>query len=237
MRRTITGEIEVPSESNRRVKYIRNIDRIPDIPPEERAVLKKVVDKYVFRANDHYLSLIDWSDPADPINPTLVTNIGGYSAGITFDTAGNLYAGNGFDAAGPSDTGWIKAFPFSAWAPALTGGPPADFEASGTLIADLLSASTLGFDAEGNLHVGGGDLYGGSDDNDYAGLVRSTSVAAALSGGGPADPFDLIGKATSIWQGGDPGECSSYQGYLEAFNSSDAVEIQSGTFCPFTTPY
>lgn len=130
------------------------------------------------------------SDPTSPTNPTVVTNIGGYSGGITFDADGNLYTGNAFDSTGPSDTGWIKAFSSASWEPALSGGPAVDFEAEGTLIVDLLSAAALGFDAEGNLHVGGGDLYGGSGDNDYAGLVRSTVVADALIGSGPADPLD-----------------------------------------------
>jgi hypothetical protein len=132
------------------------------------------------------------SSPGSPTNPIVVNNIGGYSAGITFDPAGNLYTGNAFDADGPSDTGWIKAFAASDWMAALTGGAPADFEASGTLIVDLLSAAALGFDAEGNLHVGGGDLFGSSGDYGYAGLVRSTAVADALGGGGPADPYDPL---------------------------------------------
>lgn len=132
------------------------------------------------------------SNPSSPTNPTIINNIGGYSAGLTFDSAGNLYTGNGFDADGPSDTGWIKAFSASDWMPALTGGMPADFEASGTLIVDLLAAGTLGFDAEGNLHVGGGDLYGGSGDYGYAGLVRNTALADALAGGDPADPLDPL---------------------------------------------
>ena len=85
------------------------------------------------------------SDPSSPANPTLVENIGGASAGVTFET-------------------------------------------QGTLIVDLLSASALGFDAEGNLHVGGGDFSTG--DTDYAGLVRAGAVADALGGGGPVDPLD-----------------------------------------------
>ena len=59
------------------------------------------------------------------------------------------------------DTGWIKAFEPADWMAPLTGGDPVDFEAEQTLIADLLSAASLGFDGEGDLYVGGGDLYGG----------------------------------------------------------------------------
>ncbi|MBN2562011.1 MAG: PEP-CTERM sorting domain-containing protein [Phycisphaerae bacterium] len=131
------------------------------------------------------------SSPSSPTNPIVITNIGGYSGGITFDAAGNLYTGNGYDDTGPSDTGWIKAFSDERWEAALSGGPAVDFEAEGTLIADLLSAAALGFDAEGNLHVGGGDYLGGAE-QDNAALVRGTAVADALAGGGPADPADPL---------------------------------------------
>jgi len=138
-------------------------------------------------------ALDTYSDPSSPDNPTVVTNIGGYSGGITFDAMGNLYTGNGYDDDGPSDTGWIKAFEPADWRPDLTGGVPVDFEEEGTLIADLLSAASLGFDAEGNLHVGGGDYLGGAE-QDNAALVCSTVVARALAGNGqanPADPFEV----------------------------------------------
>ncbi len=55
-----------------RVRYIRDIDGIPDIPPEQRAAIKKVAERYVFRANDYYLGLIDWNDPADPIRQIII---------------------------------------------------------------------------------------------------------------------------------------------------------------------
>lgn len=131
-----------------------------------------------------------FSEPSSPTNPTVVTNVGGASAGITFDTLGNLYTGNGYQFGGPSETGWIKAFSHDSWTEALSGGPAVDFEAEGTLIVDLLSAAALGFDAEGNLHVGGGDYAGGVNDKGFGALVRSTAIADAFSGFGPADPFD-----------------------------------------------
>jgi hypothetical protein len=127
-------------------------------------------------------------NPANPMNPTIVTGIGGASGGVALDGAGNLYTGNGFADAGPSGTGAVKAFDAAAWQAAVSGGPAIDFEADGTLVVDVLSASSLGFDGEGNLHVGGGDFN--EPDADYAALVRATAVAGALSGGGPADPND-----------------------------------------------
>ncbi|WP_054950534.1 KamA family radical SAM protein [Numidum massiliense] len=57
-------------------KYITNIDRITQIPEEEREKLKPITDKFVFRVNDYYLSLIDWDDPQDPIRKLVIPNTG-----------------------------------------------------------------------------------------------------------------------------------------------------------------
>ena len=56
----------------RRVRYVRKIDQIPGIPPAERQKLAKVTERYVFRANDYYLGLIDWEDPKDPIKQLII---------------------------------------------------------------------------------------------------------------------------------------------------------------------
>lgn len=129
------------------------------------------------------------ANPAAPVNRTLINNIGGASGGITFDIFGNLYTGNGFASSGPSETGDIKAFPATDWIVPLFGAPAVNFETNGTLIVDLLSASSLGFDAKGNLLVGGGDFFGGTD-LDFAAVVNRQNVLAALLGGGPVDPND-----------------------------------------------
>jgi hypothetical protein len=129
------------------------------------------------------------ADPLNPTNPTLVTNIGGASTGLTFSSTGYLFTGNGYAFGGPSGTGAIKAFAPSAWEPALTGGAAVDFENSGTLVGDLLSAGSLGFDVAGNLFVGGGDLFG-SGDGDYAALVSAAALQHALAGLGAVNPAD-----------------------------------------------
>ncbi|MGC9326526.1 MAG: KamA family radical SAM protein [Candidatus Hinthialibacter sp.] len=56
----------------RRVRYIRNVDQIPQLSPQERESLSRVSEKYAFRANDYYLDLIDWSDPNDPIRNLII---------------------------------------------------------------------------------------------------------------------------------------------------------------------
>ncbi|MCK4343064.1 MAG: KamA family radical SAM protein [Phycisphaerae bacterium] len=69
------SNIRLPAALRRRVKYIRSVDQIPNIPPEEREKLRKVTEKYVLRANDYYLKLIDWNDPNDPIRQLIIPRV------------------------------------------------------------------------------------------------------------------------------------------------------------------
>ena len=62
-------------DAKRRVKYVLDVDRIPNIPAEEREKLRRVSEQYVFRANDYYLELIDWNDPADPIRQLIIPRV------------------------------------------------------------------------------------------------------------------------------------------------------------------
>lgn len=59
-------------EKRRRAKYILNLDKVPQLSDEERARLKEVGKRYAFRANDYYLSLINWDDPNDPIRQLVI---------------------------------------------------------------------------------------------------------------------------------------------------------------------
>ena len=59
----------------RGVKYIRTVDKIPQLSAAEREQLKAVCKRYAFRANDYYLGLIDWSDPHDPIRHLIVPQV------------------------------------------------------------------------------------------------------------------------------------------------------------------
>ncbi len=58
------------------VRYVRNLASIAAIPEGEQAALVGVVARYAFRANDYYLSLIDWTDPADPIRRIVIPQLG-----------------------------------------------------------------------------------------------------------------------------------------------------------------
>jgi len=107
----------------------------------------------------------------------LVNDIGGASSGITIHD-GFLYTGNGFQFGGPSETGEVRAFALADLASSTLS-----FETQGITVTDLLSAGSLDFEAEGNLLVGGGDLFGGSGDFGYVGVVDAEDVDAALLGG------------------------------------------------------
>ncbi|WP_017726864.1 KamA family radical SAM protein [Halalkalibacterium ligniniphilum] len=57
-------------------KYIMDVDKIQQIPKAEREKLKQITDKFVFRVNEYYLSLIDWNNPNDPIRKLVIPNEG-----------------------------------------------------------------------------------------------------------------------------------------------------------------
>ncbi len=51
----------------RKPRYVTSVDKIPQLSPDEREIGRQVSEKFVFRTNDYYQSLIDWDDPHDPI--------------------------------------------------------------------------------------------------------------------------------------------------------------------------
>ncbi|MFN8547224.1 MAG: KamA family radical SAM protein [Candidatus Eisenbacteria bacterium] len=54
------------------MRYIRSAAQVTGIPAEAAATLEEVSKRYVFRANDYYLNLIDWNDPKDPIRQLVI---------------------------------------------------------------------------------------------------------------------------------------------------------------------
>ncbi len=55
-----------------KTKYVTSIGQLEHLNEQERAKLKKVTDKFAFRSNDYYLSLINWDDPDDPIRTIII---------------------------------------------------------------------------------------------------------------------------------------------------------------------
>jgi KamA family protein len=68
-------QADIRTVDRRKVRYVRTLDKLPNVPAHEREQLAKVAEKYVFRANDYYLELIDWDDPDDPIRQLIIPRI------------------------------------------------------------------------------------------------------------------------------------------------------------------
>jgi len=56
-------------------KYFRRLEQIPQLRKKEVKELQPVVDKFDFRTNEYYQSLIDWKDPDDPIRRIVIPDI------------------------------------------------------------------------------------------------------------------------------------------------------------------
>ncbi len=90
---------------------------------------------------------------------TLVGPVPGDPSGVAFDHAGNLYVGLGF-AQDTSRTGEIHRFDKEDVQAAIDSGIPLDFDTQSTLVVQVLSGTSMHFDNQGDLWVGGGDLIG-----------------------------------------------------------------------------
>jgi len=53
-------------------RYITKIDELDGLTDGEKLRLKAVTEQFPFRANEYYLSLIDWNDPDDPIRRLVI---------------------------------------------------------------------------------------------------------------------------------------------------------------------
>ena len=88
---------------------------------------------------------------------TIIEDIPGASAGVGFDSFGNLYTGIGLDPDGQR-TGEIRRFLSDDVDESIQTGTPLDFDDDGEFVAQVLSATGLVFDEEGDLWVAGGAL-------------------------------------------------------------------------------
>ena len=57
------------------MKYLAKIEQLNQLSRDEQVELKEVTDKFAFRSNDYYLSLIDWDDPDDPIRRIIIPGL------------------------------------------------------------------------------------------------------------------------------------------------------------------
>lgn len=125
-----------------------------------------------------------WRVDATSLSATqVIGNAVGGSGGIAL-RGGRVFVGDGFNSTdGGAPTGNVRAFDLAA----LAGTTDSVEFDTGTLVADALSASPIRFDSLGNLVVGGGDFFAGSNDFGYAAVIDSDAIFAAL-GGGPFAP-------------------------------------------------
>ena len=63
------------SEKFKKIKYLTKLEQIPQFSEKEREEMQKVNDKFVFRTNDYYQSLINWEDPNDPIKRIIMPDV------------------------------------------------------------------------------------------------------------------------------------------------------------------
>ncbi|MCQ1538514.1 KamA family radical SAM protein [Methanocalculus taiwanensis] len=57
-------------------RYITSVSRIPKLSAEEKNEIGQVEHWFSFKASEYYLSLIDWSDPFDPIRRLIIPDPG-----------------------------------------------------------------------------------------------------------------------------------------------------------------
>ena len=58
-----------------KTRYLTKLEQIEQLSEQERTELKKVTDRFPFRGNDYYLSLIDWDNPNDPIRTIIIPHL------------------------------------------------------------------------------------------------------------------------------------------------------------------
>lgn len=60
---------------NIRPRYLTKLDQVNALSDDERQELKPVADKFTFRTNEYYQSLINWDDPDDPIRRIVMPDV------------------------------------------------------------------------------------------------------------------------------------------------------------------
>jgi lysine 2,3-aminomutase len=61
--------------STSRPQTITSLDQVTELSDAEKNQLQPVAEKFVFRTNEYYQSLINWDDPADPIRRIVMPDI------------------------------------------------------------------------------------------------------------------------------------------------------------------
>jgi L-lysine 2,3-aminomutase len=60
---------------NIKPKYISKLDQVTELDELQKQQLEPVAEKFAFRTNEYYQSLINWEDPDDPIRRIVMPDI------------------------------------------------------------------------------------------------------------------------------------------------------------------
>lgn len=63
------------SFTEKKPKYLTVLSQIPELDEQQRSQLQPVAEKFAFRTNDYYQSLINWDDPSDPIRRIVMPDV------------------------------------------------------------------------------------------------------------------------------------------------------------------
>jgi len=55
-----------------KTKYVTKIENLNQLSSSEKKALNPVAERFAFRCNDYYLSLINWNDPNDPLRKVVI---------------------------------------------------------------------------------------------------------------------------------------------------------------------
>ena len=58
-----------------KIRYITKVSHIDELNQKDKERLKEVEQKYIFRSNEYYNSLIDWNNPDDPLRRLVIPSI------------------------------------------------------------------------------------------------------------------------------------------------------------------
>lgn len=86
-----SGEINTMAWENELKKSICDITQLGEyvkLTPKEEGQLRRVVERHPMRITRYYMSLIDWSDPDDPIRKMIVPSVGELNLSGSYDTSG-----------------------------------------------------------------------------------------------------------------------------------------------------
>ena len=56
-------------------RYVTAIEQVRQLSEQEKTALDEVTQRFAFRSNNYYLSLIDWNDPDDPIRKIVIPQV------------------------------------------------------------------------------------------------------------------------------------------------------------------